>query len=70
MKQHKLSHCYKCCGMCIHFRIKAYQEDFSGNEWGTCKHSKGYGSYMLISDECPHFRRRLFWKYRPFKKEK
>lgn len=56
--------------MCIHFRIKAYQKNFSGNEWGTCKHRKGYGSYMLMADKCPHFWKRLFWKYRPFKKEK
>lgn len=70
MKQHKLPDCYKCCGMCKHFRIKAYQENFSGNEWGTCKHRKGYASYMLIADNCPYFWKRLFWKYRPFKKEK
>ena len=44
--------------------------DFSGNEWGGCKYKKGYASYMLIADNCPYFWKRLFWKYRPFKKER
>ena len=73
MKQHKLPDCYKCCGMCIHFRMNtsfSREKDFSGNEWGGCKYRKGYSSYMLLADKCPHFWKRLFWKYRPFKKER
>lgn len=70
MKQHKLPDCYKCCGMCKHFRMNSYK-DFSGNEWGSCKYRKEYSSYMVMEAEnCPHFRKRLFWKYRPFKKER
>lgn len=73
MKQHKLPDCYRCCGMCKHFRMNTSfspEKDFSGNEWGGCKYYKGSFSYMLIADNCPHFWKRLFWKYRPFKKER
>ena len=49
---------------------KTYEKDFSGNEWGNCKYYIGSFSYMLTADNCPHFRKRLFWKYRPFKKER
>ena len=70
MKQHKLPDCYKCCGMCKHFKMKTYEKDFSGNEWGGCKYYIGSFSYMLTADNCPHFWKRLFWKYRPFKKER
>lgn len=76
MKQHHIVEKYKCCGMCKHFRLRDYSllgkvVDFSGDEWGGCKNSKGSFSYMLCeAEKCPHFRKRLFWKYRPFKRDK
>ena len=76
MKEHRIIGKYKCCGMCKHFQVRDYSlfgkvVDFSGEEWGGCKHSKGAFSYMLCAAaKCPHFRKRFLWKYRPFKRDK